>query len=66
VLVLSFDVGDLGSARYYLTHVVIGLSIAPIWLSFLAKGPLEWVVHEIATGIGALAVPKEPQQPVGR
>ncbi len=65
VLVLSFDVGDLGSKTYYLTHVVIGLSIAPIWLSFFAKGPLEWVVHEIATGIGALAVPKEPQQPVG-
>lgn len=65
VLVLSFDVGDLGSRTYYLTHVIIGLSIAPIWLSFFAKGPLEWVVHEIATGIGTAAVPREPKRPVG-
>lgn len=64
VVVLSFDVGDLGSRMYYLTHVVVGLAIATIWLSFLPKGPLEALVHEIATGVGKAAVPPEPKQPV--
>ena len=64
VVVLSFDVGDLGSRIYYLTHVVVGLSVATIWLSLFTKGPLEALVHEIATGVGKAAVPPEPQQPV--
>ena len=64
VLVLSFDIGDLGSRTYYLTHVVVALSIAPIWLSFFTKGPFEAVVHEIATGIGRAVVPREPEKPV--
>ena len=63
VLVLSFDIGERDSMSYYLTHVVIALSIAPIWLSFFAKGPLEWVVHEIATGLGTAMVPRQPQPP---
>ena len=60
-----FDIGERDSLSYYLTHVVVALSVAPIWLSFFAKGPLEWVVHEIATGIGRAVVPPEPKQPVG-
>ena len=65
VVVLSFDVGELGTVAYYLTHVVVALVTASVWLWFFAKGPLEAVVHEIATGIGLMAVPKEPKQPVG-
>ncbi len=64
VVVLSLDVGDLGSRMYYLTHVVVALTVAPIWLSFFTKGPFEAVVHEIATGIGRAVVPPEPKQPV--
>lgn len=63
VIVLSFDIGERDSLSYYLTHVVIALSIAPIWLSFFSKGPLEAVVHEIATGIGRAAVPIDPGTP---
>jgi uncharacterized membrane protein len=64
VVVLSFDVGNLGSRSYYLTHVVVALTAASVWLWFFTKGPLEALVHEIATGVGKIAVPPEPKQPV--
>lgn len=64
VVVLSFAVGELGTLSYYLTHVVVALVTASVWLWFLPKGPLEAVVHEIATAVGLAAVPPEPSQQV--
>ncbi|MGD9957516.1 MAG: heparan-alpha-glucosaminide N-acetyltransferase domain-containing protein [Candidatus Nanopelagicales bacterium] len=60
VVVLSFDVGHLGTRGYYLTHVAVALIVAPLWLWFFSKGPLEALVHEIATGLGRALVPLEP------
>jgi uncharacterized membrane protein len=61
VVVLSFDLGTIGSRGYYFTHVIVALIVAPLWLWFFSKGPLEALVHTIATGIGRLAVPPEPE-----
>jgi len=57
VVVLAFDLGELGSRHYYLTHVAVALVVAPLWLWFFSKGPLEALVHTIATGLGRAAVP---------
>ena len=63
VLSLSFDQQVLGQRSYYFVQVVIALVVAPLWLWFFSKGPLEALVHTIATGLGRAAVPIEPGTP---
>ncbi len=67
VLVLSQrDWGAFDSVAYYLVHVVVALTFAPLWLRRFRRGPLESVVHELSSTFGrALVPPRDPSPPVG-
>ncbi len=63
---LSQPWGEWDSVGYYLTHVVVALVFATLWLHFLRRGPMEWVVHRIASDVGDLVAPREQVSPPGR
>ena len=57
VVVLATDLGEWNSVTYYLAHVVVALTFASVWLWWLPKGPMEWMVHTISTGVGRMLIP---------
>ena len=58
VVALAQPWGEWDSVPYYLTHVVVALVFATLWLHRLPRGPLEGLVHTVSTGVAAMAVPR--------
>ncbi len=54
---LSQQWGEWDSIGYYLTHVALALAFATVWLHFLRRGPMEWIVHRIAADVGDVVAP---------
>ena len=63
VLALAQPWGEWDSVTYYLTHVVVALTFASLWLWWLPKGPMEWMVHTISSGVATMLVPPVPSTP---
>ncbi len=64
VVALSQDWGEWDSVTYYLTHVVVALVFATLWLLVLPRGPLEGLVHTVSTGVASELVPRRDPAPV--
>ena len=63
VVALAQPWGEWDSVAYYLTHVVVALVFATLWLHLLPRGPLEGLVHTVSTGVAAMVVPPTPASP---
>ena len=59
VVALAEPWGEWDSVGYYLIHVVVALTFATVWLWLLPKGPMEWMVHTISSGVGTMLVPPD-------
>ena len=57
VFALAQPWGEWDSLPYYLTHVVVALTFASLWLWWLPRGPMEWLVHRISSGVAQMVVP---------
>ena len=65
VVALAQPWGEWDSVSYYLTHVVVALVFATLWLHVLPRGPLEGLVHTVSSAVASEVVTRPAPSPAG-